>query len=254
MEECTHYEKTGHLTYFVTLTHSEATIPRVLDHDACPQGTLRKRWFLRWLKDTQRRTCGRFHYYAVGEYGERYGRPHYHLALFPEYFGQVRDFQEAWQRGRTEATPLSHERARYLANYTAKKLTKDSDERLGPDQEPEFRTSSRHPPLGYDFAKKLIDYYSHPKRQELVKRRGDIERTWRVENRIYPIPDYVLTQVRKSLGIPLRHCDRALENPDYLDYHETQEAIYCPEEAKQWETQLNAQTQRKIYRTPHERL
>ena len=61
-------------SYFFTFTISP-------EHET---GSLNKKYFHQWLKDTQK-AIGRFRYYAIGEYGDKSGREHYHLAVFPEH-------------------------------------------------------------------------------------------------------------------------------------------------------------------------
>lgn len=252
MEELTHYESTGVRTYFLSLTYDEDNVPRTPDNEK----TLNKKKFLQWLKDTQK-ALGNFRYYAIGEYGDDTFRPHYHLALFPETDGQAYAVLNRWadKYGTIrQCDPLTLKRARYLANYTAKKLSKPNDARLKKHQEPEFRTSSRNPPLGAAFAEKLITHYSNPKAARLIKERGDIDRTFRVEGQIYPIGDWVLTKVRQELGIPVLHRDRIKANPNYLDYHETFEADVDPELGQRMERQLEAMQRRKRWRNHHGRL
>lgn len=64
---------------FVTLTYDEKHVP--LDGSLCKRH-LQK--YLKRLRKLDQKTNGttRIRYYAVGEYGGRTGRPHYHLLLF----------------------------------------------------------------------------------------------------------------------------------------------------------------------------
>lgn len=236
--------------WFVTLTYDDKHVPRTPDGHL----TLRKRKTLRWLHN-QKRDVGSFRYYAVGEYGDLTRRPHYHLALFPGQPAQVNQLTAAWQEfGHTSAYPLNPARARYLANYTTKKLTKDTDERLERGQEPEFRTSSRNPPIGAAFIPPLVSAYRTRRGQQIIEERGDIERTLRIGGKVYPLAPYLLNKARERLGIPLLHRDRIDANANYLDWHIEQEMLPCPEEADAQEVFLNAEKIRKTYRTPHEKL
>lgn len=64
---------------FVTLTYAEAFVPRGLrDAPTLELGHLQG--FIRSLR--KRDKAIKVRYFACGEYGERSGRPHYHLALF----------------------------------------------------------------------------------------------------------------------------------------------------------------------------
>lgn len=228
-----------HQCYFLTFTvapeHRNAT------------KSLEKKKFLRWL-ETSQAAIGTFRYYAVGEYGDESFREHYHLAIFPEHPAQVPAIKTRWKKGYVSASPLTHARARYLAHYTGKKLTKSRDPRLKPGQEPEFRSSSRNPPLGNAFCEAVIKKYSSGQAQiELVKR-GDINRSFRIDNKIYPIGDWALKKIRTALGIPLTHKGRCAQNPNYESYYPLEEAEWNPEAAINLEAQLNAKIKQRRLR------
>lgn len=209
-------------------------------------GTVRKKWFLQWINDACK-DLGLFRYYAIGEYGDLGGRAHYHLAVFPKHPAQVPALRARWKKGFVSASPLNHARARYLANYTGKKLTKLTDQRLQPGQEPEFRSSSRRPPLGEEFCQVLIARYKSPKGAKLLAERGDIPRSFRVDGKIYPIGDWALRKIRTELGIPLTHTGRC-KHPNYERYYPLEEAEWDPEEAIKMEKQIDAKKKAKLYR------
>lgn len=239
-------------SYFLTLTYNDKSIPLAQNPEYVQ--TLRKKPFLKWL-DNQQAEIGAFRYYAVGEYGDRTRRPHYHMALFPSGDSQARLLLDAWQRkfGFTTARELDATTARYLANYTVKKLTRPDDVRLEENQEPEFRSSSRRPPLGHDFVRSLAARYKNGALRSILDERGDVEKCFRFDGIKYPIPDWCLTYLRRELGIPEREQDR-LDHPGYLIHHPPQEAEQCPEKANARRIKLNAQTQRKTHRTHHAKL
>lgn len=121
---------------------------------------LRKRW--------------RFRYYACGEYGEKFARPHYHALLFGLDFPDKERIEDspsgamqwksemlsrAWQdQGRCTIGSVNFESAAYVARYVTKKITgqaaADHYERLNPltgelvRVNPEFGTMSRRPGIG----------------------------------------------------------------------------------------------------------
>lgn len=245
MEWLTHYKQTGVNSYFLTFTYAPEHLPE--------NGSLEKDYFLKWINNATR-DCDPFRYYAIGEYGEESGRAHYHMAIFPKNAAQIDAIRAYWKKGFTQAAEMEHERARYLANYTTKKLTKRTDHRLAPGQEPEFRTSSRNPPLGAVFAENLITHWRQPRNAAHIEQRGDIERTFRFENRIYPLGSWVLNHIRKNLGIPLLHRDRIAANENYLDYHHTQEAEWNPYEAESLDKKLNAKKKQTHYRGSSQKI
>lgn len=245
MESVTH----GQMGWFLTLTYDPEHVPIAYDHENQEAiETLDKSEFKKWIKASQR-SLGSYRYYAVGEYGEVTGRPHYHMAVFPQSYAQVLALCDMWEEGFHTLSEMCDERARYLANYTAKKLTKADDQRLALCQEPEFRCSSGRPPLGADFADRIIEHYKQPKFAAIVEERGDIERSWRLGGRTYPIGQYPLTRIRKGLGIPLLHRERARANPRYLDYHETEETECNPEEAKGMEVRIRGKKTQRLHRS-----
>lgn len=106
-------------------------------------------------------------YFACGEYGEKLGRPHYHIALFghdytkdryiwrksgTNYLYRSAELESTWPYGHSEIGTLSIDSAMYIASYVTKKVTgnmadwhyRKTDE-AGNDYwiEPEFAIMSR---------------------------------------------------------------------------------------------------------------
>lgn len=98
--------------------------------------------FLKRLrKDQGKRGLPKIKFYAVGEYGDTYGRPHYHLALFGEDFTDDRyawrkapsghilyrspRLESLWSLGNSEIGDLTFDSAAYIARYIMKKITGD---------------------------------------------------------------------------------------------------------------------------------
>lgn len=212
-------------TYFLTLTYSDEHVPKTAIGDL----TLRKKASRQWVNDTARdRYAGSFRYYLVGEYGDRTGRPHLHMAIFPRSDRQVAQIVDRWKYGFTTATEFTQQRAAYLCQYTTKKLTAPNDERLNEGMEPEFRTSSLSPPIGAASISALLHPYRRGAGKEIVATRGDVERSVRIGGKVFPLDAYILRRMRLELGIPLTHVGRMDANPNYLDWHETQEAEWNP--------------------------
>lgn len=128
---------------FVTLTYSDDSVPVNDSGDLI----LDKKDLQKYLKRLRKTVDEKVRYFAVGEYGDKTDRPHYHLCLFG--LGQEDEdvIRDKWSKKREEIgivhvgsiTPFS---ARYIAGYTIKKLTKSGDPRLG-GRTPEFMLSSR---------------------------------------------------------------------------------------------------------------
>lgn len=105
----------------------------------------------------------RIRYFAVGEYGGKFGRPHYHAAVFNWPYcvrGVARDGEAcscvacspvdaAWDFGFVSVRKFERGSAAYVAKYTVKKMTRPDDFRLK-GRYPEFARMSLRPGIGAD--------------------------------------------------------------------------------------------------------
>lgn len=176
--------------YFITLTYdneydkrndgsSSVPLVYILDENGVVKHeiqTLRKKDlqdFFQHLRDyikckCSQNYCLKFRYYACGEYGEKNGRPHYHIILFncnlfndmlPEYTDdagfvhyQSKILNDIWKLGRTEICEFSWHTAAYTARYVMKKHKGlDSKYYELHHKEPEFVLMSRRPGIGRDY-------------------------------------------------------------------------------------------------------
>lgn len=154
---------------FVTLTYDDGHLP--------PGGELVPAHLSKFFKDVRNALAGRrdhggalvghrLRYLACGEYGDRTGRPHYHVLAFGLGIRDLTRWDDKtwasaaldgiWEKGRTnigEVTPAS---AAYVAQYTLKKVTGsvycDADGVVKPA--PFMRVSTR-PGLGTAFLREL---------------------------------------------------------------------------------------------------
>lgn len=169
---CTHEAGLhGARNMFVTLTYSDANLPRggtLVPEDAA--AFLRR--FRRAIEPHQVR------YYLVGEYGERLGRPHYHALLFGHwctdaYRWRKREenqywrsplLEDTWGLGAVEFSNVTSHSAAYCTRYAMKKIR-------GPGAEahyrrvdfetgevlqlhPEFARASTRPAIGRRFVER----------------------------------------------------------------------------------------------------
>lgn len=112
---------------FVTMTYAQQHMPRYGSLDYRDLETFWKR--LRKLR-------GELRYYAVGEYGDRTTRPHYHACIFGHDFTENAiicqqvphrlwinlELTRCWGKGDVKVGALTFETARYTASYVTKKL------------------------------------------------------------------------------------------------------------------------------------
>jgi len=117
---------------FLTLTYADEHLPL---HNSLNYEHLQKFWDL--LRSRNRR-AGKDSpkYYAVGEYGDKSQRPHYHACVFGQAFLENRiiirhtptllwtttALNQAWGLGNVTVGALNFATARYTANYICKKL------------------------------------------------------------------------------------------------------------------------------------
>lgn len=110
---------------FATLQYNEDNVPTT----NCGKLYLNKvdlqNFFKRLRKNNPER---KVKYYASGEYGDRFGRPHFHAIIFG--YGANKDDQEllddAWQyRGHIFLEPVCGSNISYVCGYTKKKIYYD---------------------------------------------------------------------------------------------------------------------------------
>lgn len=130
---------------FITLTYDEEHLPE--------DGKVDKREIQLWMKRLRKKIDPiKVRYYAVGEYGEKKDRPHYHVMLFgfrysllcSDYSLKFDHYEsdEVWQKGNVKVGEVEQGSARYVTNYIIKNLEDENEEKM------EFMTSSRKPGIG----------------------------------------------------------------------------------------------------------
>lgn len=150
-------EAQGKSCCFLTLTYDDEHLPE--------SGSISKRAVQLFLKKLRKRVSCR--YFAAGEYGDKYKRPHYHLALIgvpvdsPLFENRKWNSSckvwhatmKEWPNGFVAVGNLTVDSANYIAGYMVKKVkgkkAKEHYAELG--IEPEFALMSRKPGLGYDY-------------------------------------------------------------------------------------------------------
>lgn len=178
---------------FVTLTYSPENLPE--------GNTLVKRDVQLFLKRLRKAYVLPVRYFAVGEYGDRTGRAHYHLVLY----GIGRDaadlIQTAWGLGHIHVGDVTHDSCQYVAGYVTKKLTNPKDKRLM-GREPEFSLMSRRPGIGAAAAEVIGTSLTRSSGGALwVAREGDVPKVARIDGRNMPLGRYMVGKVRLSVGM-----------------------------------------------------
>lgn len=121
---------------FITLTYDPKHLPK--------GGSLLKRHFQLFMKKLRRKYGKGIRYFHSGEYGENFGRPHYHAVLFGidfydrEVFGISDSTGEAlytsetlsslWKKGFVQIGEVNFKSSAYIARYVTKKMLNTIDE------------------------------------------------------------------------------------------------------------------------------
>lgn len=171
---CLHEASLYEENTFLTLTYADEHLP--------PDGSLRLADFQKFMKrlrfENKNRTIRFFH---CGEYGEKFGRPHYHAILFNFDFDDKTysdnspsgeklyyspKLERLWPHGRARIGNVTFKSAAYVARYILKKFTgpdawmyyDEIDHETGEvlkELKPEYVTMSRRPGVATEWFKKF---------------------------------------------------------------------------------------------------
>lgn len=109
--------------FFVTLTYDDEHLP--LTPDGVP--FLEKEVIKKFWHNFRNHLGYKIKYFGVGEYGDMFGRPHYHFILFNYAGDNISLYDEMakhWKNGNIDIRYLSER----LCNYCSKYMIKDVDE------------------------------------------------------------------------------------------------------------------------------
>ncbi len=149
-------ERCHEASVFVTLTYDEEHLPIA----SGTQGTLVKKDLQDFFKRLRKFTGKKLRYFACGEYGENYARPHYHCIIFglSVMVAEIA-VRRCWLFGWSHIGSVSFGSASYVARYTTKLLTKDKEKFYSDNKlQKEFALMSRRPGIGVPFLDKYGDF------------------------------------------------------------------------------------------------
>ena len=177
---CMHEAQLHENNCFITLTYDNTHLPS--------DGSLHYEDFQRFVKRLRKKFGHtRIRYYMAGEYGENFGRPHFHACIFGFDFSDKKlwkrsssgsmlyrsqDLETLWPFGYSSIGDVNFESAAYVARYIMKKVTghnskahyTQTDTETGEitTRKPEFNKMSLKPGIGYDWYKTYkTDVYPH---------------------------------------------------------------------------------------------
>lgn len=132
-------------SYFITLTYSNETLPMKDGvSQLCMADTQKFLKRLRKFQNKQFDGLEPIRYYLVGEYGEKYGRAHYHAIIFNLIPKSVSNLEEIWGKGRVHIGRVTPASVNYVTSYVITRYHY-------PGREPPFSTMSKKPGLGYQY-------------------------------------------------------------------------------------------------------
>lgn len=193
---CMHESQLWKKNCFITLTYDDKKLPP--DY-SCTEGLVYKHFqdFMKRFRKThnghspwvneQGETTYPIRFYMAGEYGENFGRPHFHACIFNfdfddrEFFKKSpsgepiyisKKLKELWPFGFSSVGSFDYKSAAYVARYVMKKITGDAAdmhyETFDPEtgqvfwRTPEFNKMSLKPGIGADWLSKFAsDVYPH---------------------------------------------------------------------------------------------
>lgn len=152
---CMHESQLHKESSFITLTYNPEHVPT--------DGSLNKRHFQLFIKKLRFSLKGRkIRYFHCGEYGETFGRPHYHACIFgyrPKDLECIKEtagirlyssqsLSSIWGMGFVTIGDVTFESAAYCARYITKKITGQKAKNHYQGRSPEYTTMSRRPGIG----------------------------------------------------------------------------------------------------------
>lgn len=199
--------------YFITLTYDDDHVPeRVCKEDV-------QKFLKRFRKSIH---PFRVRYFAVAEYGEKHGRPHYHLLIFnyPAGVDSLREeLKETWKFCAPEqfdfedavgtVTPAS---ISYVCKYCLSNIFTDN-----PDDRT-FMLCSRRPGIGFSYLTSAMSGYLKDHLGEKVKEQGGASLNLpRYYERVYTPEERINMQIRRAyrahVNEQARRMLHKLENP-----------------------------------------
>jgi len=161
MHECDYYNYSS----FLTLTYDNDHIPedKSLSKDALQKFFKRVRRRLECIPNDilvsqyqitlNSRQKPAIKYFACGEYGDQFGRPHYHAIIFgisPFSAGILTLLKECWPYGFIKAGTVTYDSCRYVADYVQKKYNGTKQKEVYGEKQPPFQLQSQG--LGLQYA------------------------------------------------------------------------------------------------------
>lgn len=182
---------------FVTLTYDQEHLPE--------DGSLDPKHLQDFMKRLRRRhEPNKVRFFAVGEYGDKSFRPHYHASLFGLGEAEAWKVKESWTKGFSMVASFNETTAQYVAGYTTKKMTALGDPRLK-GRKPEFARMSNRPGIGAAAVSVFADAVLCDVGLDEYKETGDVPMRFRLAGKNWPLGKYLRRVLREEVGVPEEH-------------------------------------------------
>jgi len=150
-----------------------------------------------------RKNYGEFRYYAVGEYGEKRGRPHYHVLAFGTQISEE-SLAETWKLGAVHIGDVESASITYCVEYALK--SEKSADLIELRRLPEFAVMSTKPAIGSyaisEFRRAIMRSTPLPTGELLIPD------TFRLLGREYPVPRFIRNELEEEGFISARKAVR----------------------------------------------
>lgn len=127
---------------FVTFTYDDE---HLIIKDGFCNATLSKNDLHKYLDNIKHQLKNvDFEYFACGEYGDKFNRPHYHVLFFGlDYQYHRKFFEKTWKKGLVKVLPCTSKAFKYVSKYIVKDTAFDNAHYYDLGLVPPFRKLSR---------------------------------------------------------------------------------------------------------------
>ena len=162
---------------FITLTYAPEFLPE--------NGSLSPAHLQGFFKRLRRKIDYKIRYFACGEYGDKFGRAHYHAIIYGLKQDDWLKVYESWGKGRVECEKPSFEAFKYVAGYVNKKIGRQREwKEKNPDLYPMFQRCSLG--LGLKFILEKVHVFTN---------------TLIIGNKRFYIGRYLRNKLAEKLGV-----------------------------------------------------
>lgn len=204
--------------FFITLTYNDYHIPRTKEG----YQTLHKKHLQNYIKRlrndhvkyvTKTLGCSKkdvkhkaksLRYYAVGEYGSKTRRPHYHLILFNMDIENLASIKNQWKFGMSDVGTVTSASINYVTKYMFKHFNRKTDKRTPP-----FSLMSKKPIIGHAYLENYGVHHIESESLEVRDQNGHVRRLPKIYlRRLFTNKEDRLELSRKSYE---KHIDKKMK-------------------------------------------